>query len=86
MSEPVRVRRLTAHEGAQLQRIVRRGSGKSQSSVERWRRAVVVHASAGGNTVPTIARLVATSEDRVREMMITSRVSMAAFGYSRSRA
>ena len=30
---------------------------------------MVVHASAGGNTVPVIARLVATSEDRVREMI-----------------
>ena len=35
----------------------------------KWRRAVVVHASAGGNTVPVIARLAATSEDRVREMI-----------------
>ena len=69
MSKPLRVRRLTHHEGQQLQRIVRRGSGKSQSSVVRWRRAVVVHASAGGNTVPVIAGIVATSEDRVREMI-----------------
>lgn len=30
---------------------------------------MVVHASAGGNTVPAIARLAATSEDRVREMI-----------------
>ncbi|MFV1971384.1 MAG: hypothetical protein ACC683_10325 [Acidimicrobiia bacterium] len=35
----------------------------------KWRRAVVAHASAGGNTVPVIARLVATSDDRVREMI-----------------
>jgi len=35
----------------------------------RWRRAVVVHASAGGNTVAVIAGLVATSQDRVREMI-----------------
>ncbi len=69
MSEPVRVRRLTDREGQQLQRIVRRGSGKSKASVVKWRRAVVVHASAGGNTVPVIAELVATSEDRVREMI-----------------
>ena len=69
MSKPLRVRRLTHYEGQQLQRIVRRGSGKSQSSVVRWRRAVVVHASAGGNTVPVIAGIVATSEDRVREMI-----------------
>jgi len=69
MSKPLRVRRLTHHEGQQLQRIVRRGSGKSQASVVKWRRAVVVHASAGGNTVAVIAELVATSEDRVREMI-----------------
>ena len=35
----------------------------------RWRRALVVLASAGGNTVPVIARLAATSHDRVREMI-----------------
>ena len=29
----------------------------------------MVHASAGGNTVPVIARLAATSQDRVREMI-----------------
>ncbi len=52
-----------------MQRIVRRGSGKSKASVVRWRRAVVIHASGGGNTVPVIAELVATSEDRVREMI-----------------
>ena len=69
MSNPVRVRRLTHHEGQQLQRIVRRGSGKSGASVLRWRRAVVVHASAGGDTVAVIAGLVATSPDRVREMI-----------------
>jgi len=69
MSKPVRVRRLTDEEGRQLQRIVRRGGSRSEQSVVKWRRAVVVHASAGGNTVPVIARLVATSEDRVREMI-----------------
>ena len=52
-----------------LQRIVRRGGGKSTSSHVKWRRAVVVHASAGGNTVQAIASLAATSEDRVREMI-----------------
>jgi transposase len=65
----VRVRRLTDHEGRQLQQIVRRGGGKSQKSIVRWRRAMVVMASASGNSVPAIARLVATSEDRVREMI-----------------
>ncbi len=60
---------MTAEEGRQIQQIVRRGGGKTDKSHVRWRRAVVVHASAGGNTVPVIARLVATSEDRVREMI-----------------
>ena len=69
MPDPVKVRRLTDHEGRQLQQIVRRGGGKSQKSIVRWRRAMVVMASASGNTVPAIARLVATSEDRVREMI-----------------
>jgi transposase len=69
MSKPVRVRRLSVEEGRTLQRIVRRGGGKTDKSHVKWRRAVVVHASAGGNTVPVIARLVATSEDRVREMI-----------------
>ncbi len=35
----------------------------------RYRRALVVLASAGGNTVEVIARLVQTSPDRVREMI-----------------
>jgi transposase len=69
MSKPVRVRRLTDAEGRALQRIVRRGGSRSEKSIVKWRRAVVVHASAGGNTVGVIARLVATSEDRVREMI-----------------
>jgi transposase len=56
-------------EGRRLQRIVRRGGGGTEKSIVKWRRALVVHASAGGNTVPVIARLVATSEDRVREMI-----------------
>jgi hypothetical protein len=41
---------------------VRRGTG----SVVRLRRAMVVLASAGGNTVPAIARLVQADEDGVR--------------------
>ncbi len=48
---------------------MRRGEGKGQTSVVRYRRALVVLASAGGNTVSVIARLVQTSEDRVREMI-----------------
>ena len=69
MAEPVRVRRLTDDEGRKLQRLVRRGEGKGQASVVRYRRAMVILASAGGNTVPVIARLVQTSEDRVREVI-----------------
>jgi len=69
MSTPVKVRRLSDHEGRQLQQIVRRGGGRSEKSIVRWRRAMVVMASASGNTVPAIAKLVATSEDRVRGMI-----------------
>jgi predicted ThiF/HesA family dinucleotide-utilizing enzyme len=69
MAEPVRVRRLTGEEGAKLQRLVRRGEGQGKASVVRYRRALVVLSSAGGNTVPVIARLVQTSEDRVREVI-----------------
>jgi hypothetical protein len=69
MSERVKVRRLSDDEGHQLQRIVRRGGGKTMVSVVRYRRAMVVLASAGGNTVEVIARLVQTSPDRVREMV-----------------
>jgi transposase len=69
MAERVRVRQLTDEEGRQLQRIVRRGGGRSEKSIVRWRRALVVLASAGGNDVAAIARLVQTSEDRVREMI-----------------
>ncbi|HUP72655.1 MAG TPA: IS630 family transposase [Acidimicrobiales bacterium] len=69
MTKYLRVRRLTDEEGRQIQRIVRRGGGSTDKSIVKWRRALVVQASAGGNTVPVIARLVATSEDRVREMI-----------------
>lgn len=69
MAEPVKVRRLTDEEGRKLQRLVRRGEGNGQASVVRYRRALVVLASAGGNTVPAIARLVQTSPDRVREVI-----------------
>ena len=65
----MRVRRLTDHEGRLLQQIVRRGGGRSEKSIVKWRRAMVVMASASGNTVPAIAKLVLTSEDRVREMI-----------------
>ena len=65
MAEPVRVRRLTDHEGQRLQQIVRRGTG----STVRLRRAMVVLASAGGNTVPAIARLVQGDEDAIRQVI-----------------
>ncbi len=61
MAEPVKVRRLTDQEGQQLQRIVRRGS----TSSVRYRRAMML-ASAGGNRVPVIARLVQADEGTVR--------------------
>jgi transposase len=69
MAEPVKVRRLTDEEGRKLQRLVRRGEGQGKASVVRYRRALIVLASAGGNTVPVIARLVQTSPDRVREVI-----------------
>jgi transposase len=48
-----------------LQQIVRRGTG----SPIRLRRAMVIMASASGNTVPAIARLVQGDEDAVREVI-----------------
>ena len=81
MAEPVKVRRLTDEEGRKLQRLVRRGEGKGKASVVRYRRALVVLASAGGNTVPVIARLVQTSEDRVREVVHNfNKMGMACLG------
>ncbi|GAA3821047.1 hypothetical protein GCM10022226_46680 [Sphaerisporangium flaviroseum] len=52
-------------EGQKLQQIVRRGS----TSSVRYRRAMILLASAGGNTVPVIARLVAADEDTVRDVI-----------------
>ena len=65
VADPVRVRRLSDQEGQQLLRITRRGTG----SPIRLRRAMVVLASAGGNTVPAIARLVQASEDTIRQVI-----------------
>ena len=65
MAEPVKVRRLTDREGQRLQQIVRRGS----TSSVRYRRAMMILASAGGNRVPVIAQLVAANEDTVREVL-----------------
>jgi transposase len=69
MAERVRVRRLSDEEGQWLLQIVRRGEPKMTKSVIRYRRAVVVLASASGNSVPAIARLVAADEDTVREVI-----------------
>ena len=65
MAEPVRVRRLTSQEGRRLQQIVRRGS----TSSVRYRRAMLLLASAGGNRVPVIAQLVQADEDTVRQVI-----------------
>ncbi len=63
--DPVCVRRLADHEGKKLQRIVRRGS----TSSVRYRRAMMLLASAGGNRVPVIAKLVQADEDTVRDVI-----------------
>ncbi|WTZ63338.1 helix-turn-helix domain-containing protein [Streptomyces sp. NBC_01383] len=63
VAEPVRVRRLTDQEGQRLQQIVRRGS----TNAVRYRRAMMLLASAGGNRVPVIAQLVAADENTVRD-------------------
>ncbi|WTL68451.1 helix-turn-helix domain-containing protein [Streptosporangium sp. NBC_01495] len=65
MAERVRARRLTPEEGAELLRIVRRGEHGSI----RVRRAMIIMASASGNTAPAIARLVAADDDTVREVI-----------------
>ncbi|MCG2623059.1 IS630 family transposase [Arthrobacter sp. I2-34] len=69
MAERVKVRRLTPEEGRRLQRIVRRGGPGQGGNVVRWRRATMILASAGGNTVPVIARLLAADEDTVRQVI-----------------
>nr|WP_051674061.1 IS630 family transposase [Streptomyces sp. NTK 937] len=65
VAEPVRTRRLTDQEGQKLQQIVRRGS----TSSVRYRRAMMLLASAGGNCVPVIAQLVQADEDTVRNVI-----------------
>lgn len=60
-----RVRRLTDQEGQKLRQIVRRGS----TSSVRYRRAMTLLASAGGNRVPVIAQLVQADEDTVRDVI-----------------
>jgi transposase len=65
VAEPVRVRRLTDQEGQKLLQIVRR---RSTNSV-RYRWAMMLLASAGGNRVPVIAQLVQADEDTVRDVI-----------------
>lgn len=68
MAKLVRVRGLTEQEGRKLHHIVRRGS----TSSVRFRRAMMLLASAGGSTVPVIARLVQVDEDTVRDVIYSS--------------
>ncbi len=64
MAEPVRVRRLTDQEGQNLLQNVRRGS----TSSVRFRRAMMLLVSVGGNRVPVIAQLVQADQDFVRDV------------------
>jgi transposase len=65
MSIPVRARRLSPEEGQRLLRLVRRGKHDSV----RYRRALIIMASASGTPVPAIARLVAADPDTVRDVV-----------------
>ncbi len=65
MAGRVRVREIDDDKGDRLRRIVRRGTG----SVVTWRRAQIVLWSAQGMSVPQIAGLAFTSEDRVRDVL-----------------
>nr|WP_079249566.1 helix-turn-helix domain-containing protein [Streptomyces sp. IMTB 2501] len=65
MAEPVRARRLTDEEGRTLQRIARRG----RRSTIKVRRALIIMASASGNTNKEIAALVAADPDTVRDVI-----------------
>jgi transposase len=65
VAEPVKVGRLTGQEGQRLQQVVRRGG----TSTVRYRRAMMILASAGGNRVPVIAELVQADEDTVRDVI-----------------
>jgi hypothetical protein len=73
VAEPVRVRRPTDQEGQKLQQIVRRGS----TSSVRYRRAMMLLASASGNRVPVIAQLVQADEDTVRDPVSAARRASA---------
>ncbi|MDL4775754.1 helix-turn-helix domain-containing protein [Actinomadura xylanilytica] len=59
------MRRLTDQEGQKLQQIMRRGS----TSAVRYRRTMMLLASAGGNRVPVIAQLVQADEGTGREVI-----------------
>lgn len=50
-------------DGSQVRR------GNTPRVMVRWRRAMILLASAGGNTVPAVAALVAADEDTVREVI-----------------
>jgi transposase len=65
MSRPVRARRLTPDEGKYLLRLVRRG----RHDTVRYRRALIIMASASGTGVLAIARLVAADPDTVRDVI-----------------
>ncbi|WP_323135489.1 helix-turn-helix domain-containing protein [Streptomyces beihaiensis] len=65
MAGPVRVRRPSEREGRKLQRIVRRGS----TTTMRNRRAMMLPAPAGGNTVPVRTRLVQAEGDSVHDVI-----------------
>jgi transposase len=65
VAERLRVRGIDDDEGRRLVRIVRRDSG----SVVTWRRAQMVLLSAQGVDVAGIAKVVFTSEDRVRDVI-----------------
>jgi transposase len=65
MAQRVQVRDLSNDEGRRLLAIVRRGTG----SVVKWRRAQIVLWSAQAMSVPQIAEIAFTSEDRVREVI-----------------
>lgn len=64
MAEPVYARRLTDLERQRLQWIVRRGS----TSSVRYRREMMLSASAGGNRVAVIAKPVQADEDTLRDV------------------
>ncbi|WP_205786878.1 helix-turn-helix domain-containing protein [Specibacter cremeus] len=68
MADRVRVRRLTPEEVQRLQRLVHRGAAAG-GNVVRWQRATMILASAAGNSVPVIARLLAADEGTVREVI-----------------